>query len=119
MPITLSQLKEQRKTVEVEFRGEKFEVTYKPNAMTPVFSDKLSQALRDTSEELTQADTWMVALAMVDSWEIYDDDGNQLDVSIEVVNQLPNALLRAVREAVTEDMAPNPPTDKPSKGGSF
>jgi hypothetical protein len=105
----LSQFRSKTRKITVEFEGEKFAVEYKPVAITPSFNERF------LSDDV-KVSTYLVAyiVEVVDSWELTDDDGIPLALTMEVVANIPTILLDAIFGAINEDIRP-----KETKKGSF
>ena len=113
MPVSLSQLQNRRKTVEIEYDTETVQVVYNPAAITV-----------KTLQELTSGDDKAHALIrnlqlfMVD-WDVEDGDGNKVPISAELLEELPIDFLVAISEGIDKDVQPGEAKGATSKGGSF
>jgi hypothetical protein len=90
MAIRLSDLRRKTRSVTVHYQGEDVNVEYYVNAVTPEF-------LLSSNEPLDQIKR------VVASWDVQDDDGNNL-APAEIADKLPIAFLNAVISAIIEDM---------------
>ena len=94
----LSKLAEKTRTVQVQFEGETADVVYRVAELTPAFTEWLQE------EGLTRRGSLYEALEkLVISWDIVDDNDQQLAVTVEGMKPIPSALLRAILYAVTRD----------------
>lgn len=103
MAIGFSALKGKLRTINVNYLGDNVAITYRPGEMTP----------RKTSEIVEQAQTGEVANPTVElllnalvSWEIVDDQGKELPVTRELLEDAPGPFLNAISEAIGEDARP-------------
>lgn len=73
MGITLATLKENKRTVPIEFDELTFNVTYRPGAITPTFG-----------EERANNKDWLidVLLKLIDTWDVYEDDAQTVRAPI-------------------------------------
>jgi hypothetical protein len=99
MPISLSHMKNDKRTLTVHYFGDECNVTYRPSALTPVTEN----ALRDAEDNTTLIDT---LAEMIVAWDVLDEEGKPLPIEADVLNQLPNAFLGHVLQACREDMLP-------------
>ena len=105
MPINLAKLQKETAVVTVSYRDDTAKVTYRVNAITPLFQRSLAGL--NNHESLVQ----MVKVAVVD-WDVVECEGGpkiQPD-SVEVA-QLPTEFLDAVSIAILEDMKHGNATD--------
>lgn len=88
--IKLSDLQKRTRVITVEYQGDKVEVTYLVNVITPGF--------------LTQNDDLVSQVkAAVVEWDIVDGEGKRIAPE-QIVSELPVAFLNAVLAAIVEDM---------------
>lgn len=102
MPITLSGLKAQRvKAPAIEFEnGESLNLVYLPNHITPGFLE----SLKDNTDLMTLAN---VVTEIVAEWDLLDEKGDALPVSVELAADLGVALLQEIIQTVAGDSRPN------------
>jgi hypothetical protein len=99
MPITLSEFLNAEKKIEVEFRGEKIEVFFLVNALNTEFIETYyGKTWHETHPGENRLDSQLAAL--IKGWNLVDDDGNEIPVSLEVVAMLPLALKKELGEAI-------------------
>lgn len=98
MGITLTALKENKRTVAIEFKGVAFNVVYRPGAITPSFG-----------EENAGNQSWLIGvlIKLVESWDVYEDDAETLraPVNAETLNSeaFGVPLLRVMYDAILDD----------------
>lgn len=99
MPLNLANIKNDKRTVTINYFGEECQVTYKPSVLTPTVEDEL-RAAEDTGALIeTLCD-------MITAWEVVGENGEPLPIAPEVMGGLPNALLGAIMQGCREDMIP-------------
>jgi len=103
MPIKLSDLTKQVKTIPVKADDLEFHITYKTNFYTPKV-EALVIGLTEDDAPLA-ANVKILADALV-SWDITDDDGNEIKPTEEVLSQLGVGFLSAVFQAIAEASSP-------------
>lgn len=141
MPIRLSDIYKDSKTVGFEYDGETVTVEYRHNALTPVMRIKLaagSDYIRSRRNAHLQPETqkparhskkpapavqveawWQDALAesqeylstlagLLVAWDVLDDDGQPLPVTVEWLEKMPTSFINAVSTAMLMDGLPNP-----------
>lgn len=91
MAIKLSDLQKATRKISLNFQGETLEVEYRLNVITPAFL----RAELKLHEQLEKA---------VARWDLVDDNGNEIPVSLEVMDHLPTQLQAEMIAAITEDM---------------
>ncbi len=96
MPISLSELQNNTRTITVDYDGEKVTVVYKPGVLTPTASTEFVK-----STVVEQLEKLLV------SWDVMDEKGKPLPVTTELLNQLPGRFLSHLALAVSGDMRPN------------
>lgn len=99
MPISLANIKNDKRTVTVNYFGDTCEVTYKPSALTPTVENEL----REAEDNSVLIDT---LCDMLTAWDVLGEDGAPLPIEVKVLNSLPNALLGAIMQGCREDMLP-------------
>lgn len=117
MPIRLSDLRANKRTVAVEYDGETLNVEYRPQAVNPEYQDWLKN-LGQREAKTSEAELWEKILAVVSGWDLLDDDGQPLPVSREFIAMLPTDLLMAITWAIQEDAGPNRRSAGSSGAGS-
>lgn len=101
MPLNLGNIKNDKRTLNINTMWGDCEVTYKPSALTPTIEDELRAA--DDTRVLID-----VLCDMLMAWDVVDEDGQPLPLTPEVLSTIPNALLGAIMQGCREDMIPKP-----------
>lgn len=115
MPIKLSQLIADRRTVKVPFGDDALTLTYKPSAVNAVQESReledreKGQILRSQARSLAE---------VIESWDIVGEDGKTLPVSEEVLSALGIDVTSKINRAIIEDLLPNRQTATDSRNGS-
>jgi hypothetical protein len=116
MPISLSELQKDRKTVTVSVGEETAEVVYRPSAYTPEVEDEFRLAL-DGGRPSDALARWLAS--MVTAWELVDENGEQVPPTYEEMRTLPSEFLSLVVTAISEAGRPDKEARKNSGGGSL
>lgn len=102
MPLNLANLANNTRTVEVDYFGEKFSVTYKPSMITPGTEAELQGA---SDEERTTVLIEQLCARMT-AWDLMD--GNEpTPITPERLRSIPSPVLLHIMDAMQEDMRPN------------
>lgn len=99
MPIKMSNVRNDKRTVKAIYYGEECEVTYKPSEWTPAVQDEIRDA--ENTDQMCAT-----ICSMVTAWDILGEDDQPVPLDVEHVRQLPQPLLLAVVTACQEDMVP-------------
>lgn len=115
MPIRVSALTADRRTIKVDFGDDTLNLTYKPSAVNAV----------QEARELEEREKGQVLLAqarslaeIITSWDVQDDDGKPLPVSADVMAPLGLDFTAKVTRAILDDLLPNRQTATVSRNGS-
>jgi hypothetical protein len=108
MGIKLSDIARHTKTIKVGFEGtdEQLTVVTNPNAMTPR-KEAAFQAAAKTDDDAGDATLGMLSTVLV-RWDLVDDDGQQIPVSVEGLRDVPNPIILAVLRAMSKENAADP-----------
>lgn len=98
MPVKIDAMKNMRRTVTVEYDGDKCAVTYRVGVYTPAFVDSLAREQSISKFLSTQI------CALVEHWEVLDADGKEISPTPELVGSLPQQFLNAVLDAIRADV---------------
>lgn len=104
MPIKLHELQAKTKETSFDYDGENVKITYRPGAFTAEVESRLQEALQNQlpaggiAEELSH---------LVAKWDVLDEAGKPLPVTVSWLRQFPVAFLNAIVEAIGRDMRPN------------
>jgi len=97
--VRLSDLGREARTT-IDYDGAAIEVVYRPAAINSDWLKRMG--------ERAGLDTYVPLLTEVlVRWDITDDDGNELEPSVEIMRQLPIDFLNKVAQALLERMSPN------------
>lgn len=96
MPITLTDLQGNTRTLTVEYDGDTVTIVYRPGAITPSSSQDFSR--QTTADQL---------LELLVSWDVLDDKGKALPVSKDLLDTLPARFLAHLVSAIVGDLRPN------------
>jgi hypothetical protein len=115
MAITLMQLRERERRIEVEYSGQTLGVTYTPGAVTP---ELVSQVAAREGEPGSEVETMVMALERaVVEWEVLDEQDEKLPPTPEVMRRLPISFLAAVFFGILGDMKVGEVSGGTSDGG--
>lgn len=94
--MNLRHLQTMKKQISVSYLGETLDVTYRINAITPDMISGVSK--NNVFEALVDQ-----VVAIIDSWDVLDEQGKAIPVSREFARTLPVAFLNAVLSAALSD----------------
>lgn len=113
MPVKLSDFRKECKTTVVEFAGENVEVAYRLHAVTPGLLAKWGEA-ESKDSVMQQVETVVVR------WDLVDDEGQEIGVTLENMQDIPlDFLNKVLREIVADIEGWNKEQKKSSGGGSL
>lgn len=97
MPISIAELREEKRELALAFDGETFTVTYRPGVITPEFLEKMD----------TMSGPWWIENfpKVIAAWDVKDGDAVAA-ITPEVVAQLPRRFLLYVMLECTLDVRP-------------
>lgn len=124
----LSQILSERKELAILFDDVTLNVVYKPKALTPETIDSFANIAeklggsREGIESIANQDIFKQLQAMssissmpviqivslVAEWDLTDDDGVTIPITVEDVRKLPVEFLKQVVSAINTDINPNP-----------
>ena len=99
MPINLSNIKNDKRTITAHYFGDECSVTYRPSELTPTVETQI----RDAEDNTVLVDT---LCKLIVAWEVMGEGDEPLPIVPDVLNALPSALLGAILQACREDMLP-------------
>ena len=116
MPVSITHLVRDRRTVTVPVGDESLTVTYRPSGFTTETETRLRQYADDQ-----RGGAALVALLTdcLVEWDLLDEAGKPLPINAKVLSGLPTLFLVQVVRAITEDMRPNPLSAGGSGAGSL
>lgn len=104
----LTELLSATASVAVETPAGELRVRYRPSAYTDEMVSRITSGQITVDQLITE---------VVESWDLEDDNGNALQISDEVLAQIPVHLKGGISDAILEDLYPN---RKPAaRSGSF
>jgi len=110
MPIRLADLRKETRSITFEFLGETVHVAYSPGAFTPELEAEANAA--EPGHQLG-ALAKMFARILA-SWDVMDDDGQPLPITLDTLMVMPAKFLGAIMKALQDDT-----TVPKESGGSF
>jgi hypothetical protein len=114
MPIKLSDLNSNRRTVEFDWNGNDVHIEYRPSAITPIFQSRVFKM--DTKDSMNIVDA---VCTMLTGWDVLGDDGNPIEITANILGSFPIEFVTRIVEVVFKDIKPGTPDEKkPSGGGS-
>lgn len=124
MAITLRDLLNERRTCEVVLRDDSgygdgdqpelvtaLEVTYRPSGYTPIVEDEFKGAIESDRSGNAFAN---LLDGLLIGWDLVDDDGDEIEPTLEFLRTLPNGMLVKISNAIIEDMGSGKNTRKNS-----
>lgn len=115
MPISLSALTADRRTVTIPFGDDVLTVVYRPSAINAIqeareLEDReKGQVLRSQARSLAE---------VIASWDVVDEEGQPLPVSEDVLAALGIDVASKINRAILDDLLPNRQTPTSSPNGS-
>lgn len=116
MPIRVSNLSANTKSVAIDIDGETLNITYRPSGMTPETEDRLHAM---AAEKRGGASLIALLVDVLASWDLLGDDDQPYPISVESLSRLPTLFLSRVAEGIMRDIAPNLPSGGVSAAGSL
>jgi uncharacterized protein YccT (UPF0319 family) len=115
VPVRLSALTADRRTIKVSFGDDTLTLTYKPSAINAVQEARELEDREKGHHLMSQARSLAEIIA---SWDLQDDDGQPVPVEAEVLGQLGLDVTSALTRAILDDLLPNRTTAPASRNGS-
>lgn len=116
MPISISALAANRRTVKVDFSGETLTINYRPSSINAV------QEARELDERAAGKHVMSMATSLaeiVESWDLVDDAGKPVPVSVELLSTFGLDVLQKMTREIITDLLPNRTTAPSSNGTSL
>ena len=114
MPVTLSALIADRKTVSVPVGDDTLTVTFKPSFYTPSIEAEMQQAA--ASEWKSGLLVTLLAGALVE-WDLLGPDGQPLPTDEATIASLPVGFLGTVLSAISAELGPGKSSERTSPYG--
>ena len=111
MPISITDLKGNIRTINVSYFQFNSVVKYRPAMMTPVSDSEIQDAIDNGDRE---ASIRRLCEILVD-WDLIDEDGEMYPITPDALGGLDSGFLTAILQAVNEDRVPKPKSAR----GSF
>lgn len=99
MPISLSHIKNDKRSVDLEYSGDSVHIVYRPSELTPTVMAEMREANEDGNDYFTVD----VLCKLLTEWDVMDGE-KPLPIVHETLKDLPSAFLSALLTACTEDM---------------
>jgi hypothetical protein len=115
VPISISALAANRRTVNIDFSGETLRVTYKPSAINA------SQEERELADKETGHHVLSIIRTLTEtivSWDLLGEDGQPLPLTEDALKPLGIDILSQISRAIVRDALPNRTTQPSSNGTS-
>ncbi len=102
MPISLNHLKNDKRSVDVEYSGDSVHLVYRPSELTPT----VMAEMRDANEDGNDYFTVEILCKLLLEWDVMDagDPPTPLPIVFDELKSLPSAFLSTLLTACTEDM---------------
>lgn len=116
MPVTLSDLQQDERELDVAIGENTLHIAYRPSGITPVLEEKL----RETREDERGGKMLVEMLAAIlTGWDLLPEpDAAPLPIDEKTLQTLPTRFLVSLVEAITEDSNADPTKSKASAAGS-
>lgn len=101
MPISINHIKEQVRSIFVEYAGETATIIYYPHKVTKSLIREVAALEGDGVDRLIEQ-----LVRIVHAWEVLDDDGHPLPPTAEVMAEFPLDFLTAIMRAINEASVP-------------
>lgn len=115
MPIRVSALTADRRTLKVAFGDDALSITYKPSAVNAVQEARELEEREKGQHLMAQARS---LAEIVTSWDLQDDDGKPLPVTADVIAPIGLDFTAKLTRAILDDLLPNRQTAADSRNGS-
>jgi len=101
----------------LSYGAEKVRCTYAPAEVNPERVDEVSIMLEE-NPDLSQGESWAILLSPLRSWDIEDEDGNELPITADNLALLPTAFLQGVQRGMLEAVRPTLRSSRSRRGSS-
>ena len=90
-------------------------IMYKPGEFTIEIAEKVNELVAEGKDNEVISE---MLLPVLDAWDLEDEEGNQLPVTLETMKTIPLHFLMACITTITEDARPDPQKGGTSEDGS-
>jgi hypothetical protein len=101
MGLKMGDFAKDERVVEMQVGDETASVTYRASAYTPRVESELQGALEQNRPSLGMA---RLLAGVLLSWEVLDEDGNEIEPTMDNLMDIPSVLLGAAITAISRDM---------------
>ena len=115
MPIALSALTRDRRTITVQFDSESLTLTYRPSSVNAVQEARELEERAEGKHLLAQARS---LAEIVQSWDVVDEQGQEVAPTEDVIATLGLDVIARLTRAILDDLLPNRTTAAVSRNGS-
>ncbi len=116
MPVRLSALTADRRTITVPFGDDSLTLTYKPSAINAVQEARELEERASGKHLLAQARSLKEILT---GWDVLDDDGAPVPIAEDVLATFGLDVVSKMTRAILDDLLPNRTTATESRNGSL
>lgn len=104
MPINLNHLKNDKRTITVDYFGDSVNIVYRPSVLTPAAEAKI----RDENESGDNKVFLQTLCDLFVEWDVLDEKNEPLPIVPDIMNELPTSFLTHLLQGCREDMIPKP-----------
>lgn len=115
MPISITALAANRKTLKIDFDGETLTLTYRPSAINAAQEDR---EITDKSSGHHVLSIIRSLVETIERWDLVDEAGQTLPISEESLRPLGIDVLNRISTEIIRDSLPNRTTPSTSSNGS-
>lgn len=102
MAVKLNEMKARTKTLVVDWDGEKVDVSYFPNAVTPELLDRVDDAVAANDRNVLG----VLLVPVIEWWDILEDDNSRMPVSDDNIQRVPMSFLNKLQDSIQEAQRP-------------
>jgi hypothetical protein len=105
MTIRLRDIRADIRATSFDYDGNEVNIRYKPSAVTPIFQSTLSRINEPDAEKRTDfMDIVDVILPMLIDWDVLDESGTPIDITAEILSNLPITFLTEIIRSASFDV---------------
>jgi hypothetical protein len=101
MGLKMGDFAKDERVVEIQLGEETAMLAYRPSAYTPRVESELQSALEQNRPSAGMA---RLLAGVLLSWEVLDEDGNEIEPTMDNLMDIPSVLLGAAITAISADM---------------